>query len=148
MTSIESKLGTQVSSSIGERGRQIIVASSSQLLAGDHDFTKFGIIPSVVLLCEIPEEISGSWYGGQVLIMMKDSVFEPSSPIRHSKELVTIIEQIAPEKPVLFIYSDGGPDQPLSEVGTDCFIFEDGSRLSMCYLYYSISIHTEIQWSR
>ena len=41
---------------------------------------------------------------------MKDSVLEPSYPICHSKELVTIIEQRAPEKPVLFIYSNGSPD--------------------------------------
>ena len=34
--------------------------SGSQLLAGDHDFTKYSIVPSVVLLCDIPDEISGS----------------------------------------------------------------------------------------
>lgn len=37
-----------------ERGRQVIVVSGSQLLVGNHDFT-IGIIPSIVLLCEIPE---------------------------------------------------------------------------------------------
>ena len=41
-----------------ERVRQIIVPSGSQLLAGDHDFTKYSLIPSVVRLYDITEEIS------------------------------------------------------------------------------------------
>ena len=32
-----------------ERGRQVLVGSQSLLLAADHDFTKFSIVPSVVL---------------------------------------------------------------------------------------------------
>ena len=70
-----------------ERGHQVIIPTGAQLLAGDHDFTKYSIIPSVVLLTEIPEEISGSWHGGQVLVMLKEGAFEPSSPARHSTEL-------------------------------------------------------------
>lgn len=36
------------------------------LAAGDHDFTKFGIIPSVVFLIDIPKEICDSWYTGEI----------------------------------------------------------------------------------
>ena len=97
-----------------ERGRQVLVPSGSQLLAGDHDFTKFSVIPSVVLLTEIPEEFSGSWYSGQVFVMLKEGAFEPSSPARHSMELGAIIEQRAPNRQVLFIYSDDGPDHRLT----------------------------------
>ena len=62
MTSIESIMVGEPKFPVAsaERGRQVIVASSSQLLAGDHDFTKLSIIPRVVFLCEIPEEISSS----------------------------------------------------------------------------------------
>ena len=65
-----------------ERGQQVIVPTQARLQAPDRDFTKFGIIPSVTLLIDIPEEISGSWYHGEVKIMFKDSAFElePSSP--------------------------------------------------------------------
>ena len=34
------------------------------------------------------EEISGSWYHGQVNVSLKDMVFEPSSPLRHACELL------------------------------------------------------------
>ena len=93
-----------------ERGRQVIVHTQARLQACDHDFTKFGIVPSVVLLIEIPDEVSGSWYNGEVKIMFKDTAFEPSSPIRHSTELYNILLTHSPEKPILFIYTDGGPD--------------------------------------
>ena len=81
-----------------EREHQVIIPSGSQLLAGDHDFTKYSIISSVVLLIEIPEEISGLWYSGHIL---KEGAFEPSSPACHSTELATIIECNAPNLPVL-----------------------------------------------
>lgn len=89
-----------------ERGQQAIMPSGSQLLAGDHDFTKYSLIPSVVLLCDI---ISGSWYTGQVFVMFKEGAFEPSSPVRHSAELSKIVKRTNSERPVLFIYSAGGP---------------------------------------
>ena len=37
-----------------ECGRQEIVHSGTSLQAADHDFTKFSIIPSVILFCDIP----------------------------------------------------------------------------------------------
>ena len=93
-----------------ERGRQVIVPTQARLQACDHDFTKFGIVPSVTLIVDIPDEISGSWYHGEVKIMFKDTAFESSSPIRHSTELCNILITHSPEKPILFIYTDGGPD--------------------------------------
>lgn len=52
-----------------ERGRRVIVRSDEDFLVGDHDFTKFGIIPSVTFLIEIPEVITDSWYHGKSLIV-------------------------------------------------------------------------------
>ena len=46
----------------------------------DHDFTKFGIVPSCILVIDLPEEISESWYCGQVFVSLKETTFEPSSP--------------------------------------------------------------------
>ena len=97
-----------------ECGRQVIVPVGSQLLAADHDFTKFSIVPSVILCTDIPEEISGSWYDGKVMVMLKEGAFEPYSAARYSAEITTIIEQEVPNLPVLFIYSDGGPDHRLT----------------------------------
>ena len=98
-----------------ERGRRVPVRADQSFQAGDHDFTKFGIVPSVALVIDIPEEISGSWYAGDVFVILKDSVFEPSSPLRHACELYHIIKSDpVMEKPVLFVYSDGGSDHRLT----------------------------------
>lgn len=47
-----------------ERGRRVLVRSDETFAVSDHDFTKFGIISSVIFRINIPEEISGSWYQG------------------------------------------------------------------------------------
>ena len=86
----------------------------------------FSIIPSILLLCEIPAEISGSWYDGEVKVMFKEGAFEPSSPLRHSTEIANAITTVVQIKPVLFIYSDGGPDHRVKyisiKIGADCII--------------------------
>ena len=40
----------------------------------DHDFTKFGIIPSVTFVVDIPEDVKESWYDGRVFIGMKEAL--------------------------------------------------------------------------
>ena len=39
------------------------------------------------LQLDIPNEISESWYSGQVIVSLKESAFEPSFPLRHMAEL-------------------------------------------------------------
>ena len=56
------------------------MSSTKTLEFGDHDFLKVSIVPSVSFLMDIPNEISESWYTGQVTVSLKESVFEPSFP--------------------------------------------------------------------
>ena len=93
-----------------ERGRKVLTVAGSQFLVGDHDFTTFSLIPSVILHIDIPDNISGSWYTGQVHIGLKDGALEASSPTHHMTELLSIVELETMSKPILFLYSDGGPD--------------------------------------
>lgn len=44
----------------------------------------------------------------------KDAVFEPSSALRHSTELYSILIPKIGNKSVLFVYTDGGPDHRLT----------------------------------
>ena len=87
-----------------ERGRCVLIAAGSQFLVADHDFTTFSIIPSVILHLAIPNDISGSWYNGEVFVGLKDGALEPSSPVRHMAELFPIAK--AEGKPILFLYSE------------------------------------------
>ena len=52
-----------------ERGRRVPVRLDEYLTVGDHDFTKFSLIPSVVFIIDIPEKISDSWYSGKHMYM-------------------------------------------------------------------------------
>ena len=78
-----------------ERGRQVLVHSSTSFEVGDHDFTKSSITPSVTFLVDVPDDIAGSWYTGQVHVLYKDTTFEPSSPSRHAAEIVSILGERA-----------------------------------------------------
>lgn len=77
-----------------ERGKKVIVSASGKKYAvADHDFIKFSIIPSVTVICDIPEGADQSFYCGQVLVGLKDSKLEPSGPLRHCTELSKILHQ-------------------------------------------------------
>ena len=93
-----------------ERGCQVLIHSNTSSQAADHDFTYFSVIPSVALLVDIPDKISGLWYDGDVHVLYKDSAFEPLSPICHATELYSLLSEKALTESVMFVFSDGGPD--------------------------------------
>lgn len=53
-----------------KQGRKVIVRAGTTFEVGDHNFTKFSIVPSVALIVDIPRDIHESWYRGQVLKML------------------------------------------------------------------------------
>ena len=94
-----------------ERGRRVAVSMSKSFQVGDHDFTKFSLVPFVCLVIDIPEKVSDFWYCG------KDAIFQPSPPIRHATEVSAVLVSChSPVPPVLFVYSDGGPDHRITYV--------------------------------
>ena len=64
--------------------------------------------PSIVLECDIPESPSGSFYHGQLHVLVKDSVLQPPTPLRHATELTSLLKD-SPQ-PILFAFTDGGGD--------------------------------------
>jgi len=83
-----------------------------ELTSSDHDFTKFSLTPSVIFFCDIPKDISESFYNGQVYVSYKNTVFQPSFALRHSTEFYkTLLQQYDENLPeILLLYTDGGPD--------------------------------------
>lgn len=128
--------------STGVRGhhRSLVSADSSApiLSALDHDFHLFGIVPSVALQIDIPESHNDSFFSGQPYVTNKDKVTQPSSPYRHSVELVHLVQALdvhtdgeVATKPVVVILSDGGPDHRV------CF----GSvKVSMIALFLNLNL--------
>ena len=91
-----------------ERGKSVVVAMNGKRFAvADHDFTKFSVIPSVTVLCDVPGTIEESFYRGQVLV---GAVLEPSSPLRHCTELSKLFCEREINNPIMLFYTDGGPD--------------------------------------
>ena len=69
-----------------ERGKAVLVSLGKTFTVSDHDFTQFSLIPSVVLLVDIPASPEESFHQGQVCIGLKDLALEPSSALRHATE--------------------------------------------------------------
>jgi hypothetical protein len=51
-----------------QRGKKVSVRNDEVLVVGDHNFTKFSLVPSVIFLTDITEEICDSWYRGKYLL--------------------------------------------------------------------------------
>jgi len=110
-------IGEDIAVSTGVRNRRSIVTQNNTLAAADHDFTKLSLTPSITFFITIPDDISGSFYEGQVFVSYKDTIFEPSTAIRHSAEFLNALNvQYAPQMmpPILCLYTDGGPDHRCS----------------------------------
>ena len=75
-----------------------------------------GVVPSVSFVADIPKSPHDSFYQGKAYMCLKDKVTPPSSPLRHSTELASLLlrhysdDGLVPTKPVLVVVSDGRPD--------------------------------------
>lgn len=97
--------------SSGVRGKKAIVPLNSMLSCLVHDCqSKGSLTPSVCLDVDIPDANDESFYRGKVTLGMKDSVFQSSNPFRHAVELQHILNLKGEQKPVLMMFTDGGPD--------------------------------------
>ena len=102
----------QLAMSSGVRGKKAIAPANTILGALDHDVNSKGsLTPSVCLDVDIPETLD-SFYRGKVTVILKDAVFQPSNPFRHAIELLQNVLN-NDVKPMLIMYSDGGPDHML-----------------------------------
>ncbi len=91
---------------------------NNPLLALDHDYHIAGLVPSVDLIVNIPEDESQSFHRGRLVVNVKDKFFQPSNPFRHAAELINTISElsdptqpnVAPPPKILGLFTDGGPD--------------------------------------
>ena len=98
------------------RGKKVLVASDQVLQSVDHDFAAITLVPTVVMVHDLPPTIDQSWYRGQPYIYVKITATEPSSALRNSIEIENaLIKKYATKKnipPVVIIYTDRGPEHP------------------------------------
>ena len=99
-------------------------AKGVTLESSDHNYHAINLTPSVNLLCEIPEDVTGSFYTGQIYVGIKDAVFEASDRLRHVVELLSVLRTekgINSLSPYLVLFSDGGGDHNLTFLYVHCF---------------------------
>lgn len=94
------------------RGKKSVTHADVQNVAADHDTSaKLKLTPSVTLQVEIPDTIDGDFYNGQVMVTVKDTIFQPSNPLRHAAEMNNFLRRTGSNgQPIRLIFSDGGPD--------------------------------------
>lgn len=63
-----------------ERWKSVLVAMGKRFEVSDNDFTKFSITPRIALSMKTPDSIEETFYVGKVSVILKESVFELSSP--------------------------------------------------------------------
>lgn len=88
--------------------RRVIVGEGEVLCKGDHDFSRFSLIPSVNLRIDIPETVEGSFYQGDTMVTIKCAITQPSSAARHVAESAYALPD---PKPIRLKYHDGGCDR-------------------------------------
>ncbi len=92
--------GTPLAST--SRSKSAVVHDGIPLVAADHDTnTKCKVTPSTALICDIPETSSESFCIGQVYSTLKDTITQPSTPLRHAAELNQILKDDKKEVLVL-----------------------------------------------
>lgn len=66
-----------------------------------------------------------------VYVRIKEAVVEHSTAIRYNCEVIQILQSLLFSKPILFLYSDGGPDHCLAFVSV---------KLSMICLFLRLDL--------
>ncbi|XP_055999413.1 uncharacterized protein LOC130048586 [Ostrea edulis] len=105
-----------VSTGVRAHHQGLTISNSKGLLCLDHDYSIAGMVPSVCFQVSIPENSRDSFHSGTLHITLKDKVFQSSTPFRHGMETINILREfhshddVNLDKPILFRYTDGGPD--------------------------------------
>ena len=103
--------------------RRALTLHGIEMEASDHNYHTVSMTPSVSLLCDVPDSPNESFYGGQIFVGIKDSVFNGSDPLRHVVELLTILRtELEKLPPFLVIFSDGGADHNITFLFVQCVL--------------------------
>ena len=96
------------------RGKKVLVAHGQVVQSADYDFAAITLVPTVVMIHDVPPTIDQSWYRGQPYIYVKITATEPSSALRNSVEIENALIKKHGTKnnipPVVIIYTDEGPE--------------------------------------
>ena len=64
-----------------------MIATNESYQVGDHDFMKINVIPTVILLNNIPEKVEDSWFRGKPYILLKIIAILLSTALQNAQEI-------------------------------------------------------------
>ena len=109
-----------VSTGVRANNKGIEATGRQQLRAMDHDFHCSNGVAAVTLRCNIPKDITGSFFigankegYGQIFVTLRDATFDPSEVFDHCAQLIDVLRRKGLEPTVLVLQTDGGPDHSL-----------------------------------
>ena len=103
--------------------RKAVTTKKLILESSDHNNGSVNLTPSVTLLCDLPEKVTGSFFTGQVYVGIKDSIFEPSDPFRHVVELLSVLwKEEENFFQYLTIFTDRGGDHYIKYLYVQCVL--------------------------
>ena len=83
----------------GTRNGLVSVDDEIGLAALDHDFHKGIIVPAVLLWCNIPSDMSGSFFCGdevegygEIFVTLRDTIFDPSRVFDHAAQMIDTMQ--------------------------------------------------------
>ena len=95
----------------------IAVSDGIGFAAMDHDFQCVSLVPSLLLCCNIPLDMSGSFFCGdedkgygKIFVRLRDAIFDPSKVFDYTAQLIDTMDQNNINPPVLVFQSDAGVD--------------------------------------
>ena len=137
-------VGDKVPVSTGVRANNkgiTAVGAKTQLAAMDHDFHCSNLIPAVTLQCNIPPDVSGSFFigdeeegNGQIFVTLRDATFDPSKVLDHCAQLIDALRKKGLSPTVLVLQTDGGPDHSLKRVATKLALIATFKELDIDHL--------------
>ena len=114
-----------VSTGVRANNKGIESTGGQPLRAMDHDFHCSNGIAAVTLRCNIPKDVTGSFFigsdedgYGQIFVTLRDATFDPSQVFDHCAQLIDCLRRKGLDPTVLVLQTDGGPDHSLKRAAT------------------------------
>jgi len=103
--------GLPISSGVKCFGPLLVNITSDGLLTLDHDCSRSGTVTiSVDFDMDIPEHPGDSWFQGQLMCALRDTVFHASNSFVHAAQMLKYLREQPEELLYLSFVTDGGSD--------------------------------------
>ena len=96
------------------RRKKVLVAKDQIIQSADHDFACITLVPTVVMIHDLPSSVDQSWYRGKLYVYIKITTIERSSVVQNSLEIERAhIKKFGTNENIhliIIIYTEGGPE--------------------------------------